>query len=133
MTGNPPEKKSKKKRVSFSQKPQIERETMPYSIVSDLMHLKTNITVAQLLNLPQYRKELKKALTPKRRSVKKGKDKGKDKDMIIGVASSHTPMMCKGQVSSWTIDIIIDSRSSISIISKAFADHINWQSDRLST
>ncbi|CAG8803684.1 24962_t:CDS:2, partial [Dentiscutata erythropus] len=49
------------------------------------------------------------------------------------VASSYTPMMCKSQVSSWTIDIIIDSGSSISIISKAFVDHINRQPDRIST
>jgi hypothetical protein len=125
VTGNPPDKKGKKKkRVSFSEKPQIDRETMPYSVVSDMMHLKSNITIAQLLTIPQYQKELKKALTPKRRTIKR-KGKGKDNEMLTGVASLHTPMMCKGQVSSWTIDIIIDSGSSISIISKAFADHIN--------
>jgi RNase H-like domain found in reverse transcriptase/Reverse transcriptase (RNA-dependent DNA polymerase)/gag-polyprotein putative aspartyl protease len=134
VTANPPTGKVKKKRVSFSEKPQIERETMPYSIVSDMMHMKSNITVAQLLNIPQYKKELKKALTPKRRVVRKGKGKGKEiKEMVIGMASSHTPMMCKGQVASWTIDLIIDSGSSVSIISKAFANHIHRSPDRTST
>jgi hypothetical protein len=54
ITNNPPEGKKKKKRVAFSEKPQIDRETMPYSIVSDLMHVKSNVTIAQMLTIPQY-------------------------------------------------------------------------------
>ncbi|RHZ57430.1 hypothetical protein Glove_388g13 [Diversispora epigaea] len=49
------------------------------------------------------------------------------------VASTHTPMMYKRQVATWTIDMIIDSGLSISIISKTFADHIKRLPDREST
>jgi hypothetical protein len=137
ITNKPPEGKKKKRRVTFSEKPQIDRETMPYSIVQDLMHVKSNVTIAQLLTIPQYRKELKKALTPKRsRPGKKKGDKGKQ-GILIGASLTHTPMICKGQVSMWTIEIIIDSGSSVSIISKSFADSIkripNKKSVRLIT
>ena len=105
---------------------------MPYSIVSDLIHVKSNATIAQMLTIPQYRKKLKKALTPQRKSaVKKGKGKGKE--MLIGATTSHTPIRCRGYVSNWSIEIIIDSGSSISIISKAFVDHMKRTSDKVST
>jgi hypothetical protein len=54
--------------------------------------------------------------------MKKGK--GKSKEMLIGAIISHTPMTCRGFVSNWSIELIIDSGSSISIISKAFVDHM---------
>jgi hypothetical protein len=144
ITNKPPEGKKKKRRVTFSEKPQMERETMPYSIVQDLLHSKANISYAQLMNIAQYKKEVKKALTPKRSRpvrkkipVKQKETNGKEKDMVLGVAFTHTPMICKGQVSMWVIDIIIDSGSSVSIISKAFADRIqripNKRSTRLIT
>jgi hypothetical protein len=132
VTNAPPDGKKKKKRVSFADRPQLERETMQYSIVSDLAHVKSNISIAQLLLLPQYKKELKKALTPRRAKSKKTKEKGKER-MMVSAAATNTPMMCKGQVSSWTIDIIIDSGSSISIISKSFANHIKRSPDKTST
>jgi hypothetical protein len=75
---------------------------------------------------------LKKALTPRRKSAAK-KGKGKGKEMLIGATTSHTPMTCRGLVSNWSIELIIDSGSSISIISKAFADHMKRTPDKVST
>jgi predicted aspartyl protease len=124
VTGRPPEGKKKKKRVSFSEKPQLKRETMPFSIVQDIMHVKSNITVAQLLNIPQYRKELKKALTPKRSRPAKKKNTGKQKESMASISTTHTPMICKGIVNQWVIEAIIDSGSSVSIISKSFAERL---------
>jgi hypothetical protein len=37
---------------------------MAYSIVEDLLHVKSNITIGQLANIPKYRNELRKAITP---------------------------------------------------------------------
>ena len=133
ITNKPPEGKKKKRRVTFSEKPLMEREAMPYSIVQDLLHTKANITFGQLMNILPYKKDVKKALTPKRSRPIKKKTTGKQKDMIIGAALTHTPMICKGQVAMWVIDIIIDSGSSVSIISKAFADRIKRSPNKRST
>src|SRR6185369_15634602 len=103
LTSKPPEGKKKKRKLAFSEKPQMEREAMPYSIVSDLLHLKSNITIGQLMNIPQYKNEVKKVLTPKQ--LRKFKNvKRKSKEMLMGAATSNTPMTCKGQVSQWVID-----------------------------
>lgn len=98
ITNRQPEGKKKKRRVTFSEKPLMEREAMPYSIVQDLLHTKANITFGQLMGLPPYKKDVKKSLTPKRSRPIKKKATGKDKNMVIGAALSHTPMTCKGQV-----------------------------------
>ncbi|CAG8816646.1 23353_t:CDS:1, partial [Dentiscutata erythropus] len=39
----------------------------------------------------------------------------------------NTPMICKGQVKGWTADIILDSGSSTSIISRKFLEHLGLQ------
>lgn len=41
-------------------------------------------------------------------------------------------MICKGQVSGWTVEIIIDSGSSTSIMSKRFMEYINRKPNRAS-
>jgi hypothetical protein len=130
--------KKKKRKLAFAEKPLIEQKAMSYSIVSDLLHLKSNITVAQLLNIPQFKNELKKALTPRRVRRSKPRDptqdkKGKKREMMVGAASTNTPMICKGQVGQQTINIIVDSGSSISIISKRFADYLKRKPNQAST
>jgi hypothetical protein len=110
------------KRIPFSDRPMLEQKTMPYSIVEDLMHVKSNISIAQLLNIPKIRNDLKKAITPKRK--RKPKDKEKDIEVQLATTYNNTPMICKGQVGGWTVDIILDSGSSTSIISKKFLDHL---------
>src|SRR6185295_10110420 len=113
----------------------LKQKTMLYSIVEDLMHVKSNITVAQLLNIPKIRNDLKKAITPKRK--RKPKDKEKELEINLATTYSNTPMICKGQIGGWTVDIILDSGSSTSIISKKFLDHLkrkaNRQSNRMIT
>ena len=42
-------------------------------------------------------------------------------------------MICRAQVSGWTVDVIIDSGSSTSIISKGFLDHIKRKVTKSST
>ena len=55
------------KRIPFTDRPILEQKSMPYSIVEDLLHTKSNITIAQLLNIPKIRNDLKRAITPKRK------------------------------------------------------------------
>ena len=43
--------KKKRKRPLLSEKPLIEQRTVPYSLVDNLLHLKTNVTVVQLLKV----------------------------------------------------------------------------------
>ena len=123
------------RRIPFSDRPMLEQKTMPYSIVEDLMHVKSNITVAQLLNILKIRNDLKKAITSKRK--RKPKDKEKELEVNLATTYSNTPMICKGQIGGWTVDIILDSGSSTSIISKKFLDHLkrkaNRQSNRMIT
>ncbi|CAG8618248.1 12788_t:CDS:2 [Cetraspora pellucida] len=69
---------------SHNQEKKKEARTIPYSLVDDLLHLKTNVTKKQ---------EEKQAML--------GKEKPK-----------NTFMICKEQVAGWTINIIIDSGSS---------------------
>jgi hypothetical protein len=133
LTGSNNDKKGRQK-LAFSDRPLLEQKTMPYSIVEDMMHMKSNISFAQLANIPKYKNELKKALTPRRaRKPKVPKEEVK----VQSASYSNTPMTCKGQVGGWTIDIILDSGSSTSIMSKKFMEHIKKQptrnSDRMIT
>ena len=83
-----------------------------------------------MLNIPKIRNELKKAITPKRK--RKPKDKEKEPEANLATTYSNTPMICKGQIGGWTVDIILDSGSSTSIISKKFLDHLGKKSARQS-
>ena len=74
------------KRIPFTDRPMLEQKSMPYSIVEDLLHTKSNITIAQLLNIPKVRNELKKAITPKRK--RKAKDKEKEPGALL--ATTYT-------------------------------------------
>src|SRR6185295_5463494 len=124
--------KKGRQKLAFTERPLMEQKTMPYSIVEDLLHTKSNITIAQLANIPKYRNELRKAITPRRKKPPKDKEE-KDNNANLGSTSyTNTPMICKGQVGGWTIEIILDSGSSASIISKRFLDFLKKQPTRKS-
>jgi hypothetical protein len=80
----------------------------PYSIVSDLLATRANITLGQLMAMPHYRSETRKALTPKRTRVVKMANHT--------TVEGNTPMTCQAQVAGWKVEVILDSGSSISII-----------------
>ena len=128
------EKKRKKPRGGSSEKSPLSQMVMPYSIVSDLMHTRANITFGQLMNLPPFKNETKKAITPKRKRIpKKDKEKEKENEAHLGKSSyRNTPMICKGQIGGWTIDLILDSGSSTSIMSRKFLEHLGRQVTRKS-
>jgi hypothetical protein len=105
-----------KKKVIKLDPPHIVQQAQEYSIVNDLLSTKANITFAQLMANPTIRKELKKGLTPKRRpgaKVHLAESKVPDN-------ATFTPLTCQAQVYGWTIRLIVDSGSSISVISKQF-------------
>ena len=68
------EEEPKRRKLLPSERPLIVQRTMPYSIVSDLNHIKTNVTVAQLLTLPTFRNELARALRPRRKKTKENEE-----------------------------------------------------------
>jgi hypothetical protein len=88
----------------------------PYSIVSDLLNTKANITLGQLMAMPPYRNDVRKALAPKRTKMAKVANHTK--------IEGNTPMMCKAQVAGWKVEVILDSGSSISIVSKNFMESL---------
>jgi hypothetical protein len=120
--------KEKKRKKLKSEKAPISQITMPYSIISDLLHTKAGITFGQLMSMPPYKNEVKKAITPRRKQPPKEKGKEKAEEANLGEGSyRNTPMICKGQVKGWTADIILDSGSSTSIISRNFLEYLNLQ------
>jgi hypothetical protein len=133
VEGEQKEGKKGRQKLAYTERPLLEQKTMPYSIVEDLLHVKSNITIGQLANIPKFRNELRKAITPRRKRDPKKKEKKDGEEANLGSTSySNTPMICKGQVGGWTIDIILDSGSSTSIISKKFLEHLNKTATRKS-
>ena len=114
------EEKQGRQKLTWAELPLIDQKTMPYSIVEDLLHCKSNITLGQLASIPKYKNELRKAITPRRKRPPKPKEEVK----AASASYSNTPMICKGQVGGWTVEIILDSGSSASIMSKKFMDHL---------
>jgi len=101
--------------------PPIVQASKEYSIVSDLLNTKANITFAQLMQAAPIRKELKRSMTPRRKSTKQAHF---SLPASLSKGSTFTPLSCKAMVCGWTIDLIIDSGSSISVISKKFLEDI---------
>ncbi|RHZ48323.1 hypothetical protein Glove_553g11 [Diversispora epigaea] len=68
------------------------QNALPYSIVSDLLAIRANITLGQLMAMPHYRSEIRKALTPKRTRIVK---------MVNHtIIEGNTPITCKAQKTS---------------------------------
>ena len=117
-------KQKKRKKVPPVQQPYMTQNAPPYSIVADLLATKANITLGQLMAMPHHRSETRKALTPKRTRVVK---------MANHTAiEGNTPMTCKAQVAGWKVEVILDSGSSISIISKKFMESIGRRIEKVS-
>ena len=110
--------------------PPLVQAAKQYSISEDLLNTKANITFAQLLQSPQIRKELKKSITPRRKGAKHVHF---GKSVNIPKGATFTPLICKAQVYGWTIDLIVDSGSSISVISENFMKDIGHHPTKTST
>src|SRR6266516_4777170 len=122
--------KTKQKKVIKMEPPPLVQAAKQYSISEDLLNTKANITFAQLLQSPQIRKELKKSITPRRKGAKHVHF---GKSVNIPKGATFTPLICKAQVYGWTIDLIVDSGSSISVISENFMKDIGHHPTKTST
>ncbi|KAG9284512.1 hypothetical protein G9A89_014116 [Geosiphon pyriformis] len=110
--------------------PEIVQKSGPYSVVKDLMETPAHITFGQLMTHLQFRKDLHKLLIPKKKTPKTNKHLHQ-----AGLAdnSNVTPLICKAQVAGYFIDLILDSRSSVSVIAKHFLEAIGRKIDEPST
>ncbi|KAG9290583.1 hypothetical protein G9A89_020953 [Geosiphon pyriformis] len=110
--------------------PEIVQKSGPYSVVKDFMEIPAHITFGQLMTHPQFRKNLHKSLIPKKKTPKTNKCPHQ-----AGLAdnSNVTPLICKAQVAGYFIDLILDSRLSVSVIAKHFFEAIGRKIDEPST
>ncbi|KAG9301539.1 hypothetical protein G9A89_008391 [Geosiphon pyriformis] len=110
--------------------PEIVQKSGSYSVVKDLMEMPIHITFGQLITHLQFRKDFHKLLIPKKKTPKTNKH-----SCQAGLAdnSNVTPLICKVQVASYFIELIIDSRSSVSVIAKHFFEAIGRMIDESST
>ncbi|KAG9289410.1 hypothetical protein G9A89_007971 [Geosiphon pyriformis] len=110
--------------------PEIVQKSGSYSVVKDLMETPAHITFGQLITHPQFRKNLCKSLILKKKTPKTNKCPHQ-----AGLAdnSNVTLLICKAQVAGYFIDLILDSRSSVSIIAKHFLKAIGRKIDEPST
>src|SRR6266487_3093744 len=122
--------KSKPKKAIKIQPPPLVQASKNYSIIEDLLNTRANVTFAQLLQSPLIRKELKKSITPQRRGAKQVHF---GKSAAIPSNATFTPLLCKARVYGWTIDLIVDSGSSISVISEKFMKDIGQKPARTSS
>ncbi|KAG9302355.1 hypothetical protein G9A89_011781 [Geosiphon pyriformis] len=106
---------------------EIVQKSGPYSIVKDLMETPAHIIFGQLMTHPQFRKDLCKSLIPKKKTPKTNKC-----PCQAGLAdnSNVTPLICKAQVAGYFIDLILDSKSSVSVIAKHFLEAIGRKIDK---
>lgn len=124
----PPRREKKVKKVAKLDPPPIVQASKEYSVTTDLLQTKANITFAQLLQSPIYRKELKKSITPRRRTTRQAH---------LGQGNApenptYSPLSCDAMVCGWRIHLIVDSGSSISVISKHFMESIARKPDTTS-
>ncbi|KAG9306126.1 hypothetical protein G9A89_016030 [Geosiphon pyriformis] len=110
--------------------PEIVQKSGPYSVVKNLMETPAHITFGQLMTHPQFRKDLRKSLIPKKKTPKTNKCPHQ-----AGLAnnSNVTPLICKAQVAGYFIDLILDSGSFVSVIAKYFLEAIGRKIDEPST
>ncbi|KAG9303784.1 hypothetical protein G9A89_018681 [Geosiphon pyriformis] len=127
---NEPPKAKVFKNPSKLKPPEIVQKSGLYSIVKDLMETPVHITFGQLITHLQFRKDLYKSLIPKKKTLKTNKCPHQ-----AGLAnnSNVTPFICKAQVAGYFIDLILNSRLSVSVIAKHFLEAIDRKIDELST
>ncbi|KAG9299521.1 hypothetical protein G9A89_020692 [Geosiphon pyriformis] len=110
--------------------PEIVQKSGLYFVVKDLIEMFAHITFGQLMIHPQFRKNLCKSLIPKKKTLKTNKHSCQAE---LTDNSNVTPLICKAQVAGYFIDLILDSRSFISVIVKHFLKAIGRKIDELST
>ncbi|KAG9296286.1 hypothetical protein G9A89_014878 [Geosiphon pyriformis] len=127
---NEPPKTKVFKNPSKLEPPEIVQKSGPYSVVKDLMETPAHITFNQLMTHLQFRKNLCKLLILKKKTPKTNK-------CLCQVEfvdnSNVTPLICKAQVAGYFIDLILDSRSSVSVIAKHFFETIGRKINEPST
>ncbi|KAG9290683.1 hypothetical protein G9A89_011646 [Geosiphon pyriformis] len=106
--------------------PEIVQKSGPYFVVKDLMETPAHIIFGQLMAHPQFRKDLHKLLIPKKKTPKTNKHLCQ-----AGFTdnSNVTSFICKAQVAGYFINLILDSRSSVSVIAKHFLETIGRKID----
>ncbi|KAG9295515.1 hypothetical protein G9A89_013544 [Geosiphon pyriformis] len=127
---NKPPKAKVCKNLSKLEPPEIVQKSGSYSIVKDLMEIPAYITFGQLMTHLQFRKDLHKSLILKKKTPKTNKHSHQ-----TGLAnnSNVTPLICKAQVAGYFIDLILNSRLSVSIIAKYFLEAIDRKINKPST
>ncbi|KAG9297272.1 hypothetical protein G9A89_009954 [Geosiphon pyriformis] len=110
--------------------PEIVQKSGPYSVVKDLIEIPAYITFSQLMTHSQFRKDLCKSLIPKKKTPKTNKH-----PCQAGLAdnSNVTPLICKAQVAGYFIDLILNSKLSVSVIAKHFLKAIGRKINKPST
>ncbi|KAG9304198.1 hypothetical protein G9A89_019760 [Geosiphon pyriformis] len=89
--------------------PEIVQKSGPYSVVKDLIETPAHITFGQLMTHPQFRKDLRKFLIPKKKTPKTNKH---PRQAGLADNSNVTSLICKAQVAGYFINLILDSESS---------------------
>ncbi|KAG9292543.1 hypothetical protein G9A89_006914 [Geosiphon pyriformis] len=123
---NEPPKAKVFKNLPKLEPPEIVQKSVPYSIVKALMETPAHITFGQLMPHPQFRKDLRKSLIPKKKTPKTNKCPCQAE---LANNSNVTPLICKAQVAEYFIDLILNSGSSVSVIAKHFLEAIGRKID----
>ncbi|KAG9297573.1 hypothetical protein G9A89_007648 [Geosiphon pyriformis] len=118
---NEPPKAKVFKNLPKLEPPKIVQKSELYSVVKDFIETPAHITFGQLMTHPQFRKDLRKSLIPKKKTPKTNK---RPRQAGLADNSNVTPLICKAQVAGYFIDLILNSRSSVSVIAKHFLEGI---------
>ncbi|KAG9301529.1 hypothetical protein G9A89_008381 [Geosiphon pyriformis] len=110
--------------------PKIVQKFGLYFVVKDFMETPAHIIFGQLMTHPQFRKNFRKSLIPKKKTPKTNKCSYQAR---FADNSNVTSLICKAQVAGYFIDLILDSRSSVSVIAKHFLEAIGRKIDEPST
>ncbi|KAG9288921.1 hypothetical protein G9A89_019543 [Geosiphon pyriformis] len=127
FNNNEPPKTKVFKNFPKLEPPKIVQKSGSYSVVKNLIKTLAHITFGQLITHPQFRKNLHKLLISKKKTPKTNKHSHQ-----AGLAdnSNITLLICKAQVASYFIDLILDSRSFVSVIAKHFFEAIGRKIDK---
>ncbi|KAG9284313.1 hypothetical protein G9A89_007468 [Geosiphon pyriformis] len=110
--------------------PEIIQKFGLYFVVKDLIEMPAYITFGRLMTHYQFRKDLHKSLIPKKKTPKINKCPCQAE---LADNSNVTSLICKAQVAGYFINLILDSRLSVSIIAKHFLEAIGRKIDKPST
>ncbi|KAG9295571.1 hypothetical protein G9A89_003874 [Geosiphon pyriformis] len=110
--------------------PEIVQKSGSYSVVKNLIEMPAHITFDQLMTHLQFRKNLCKSLIFKKKTPKTNKH-----PCQAGLANNSNviSLICKAQVAGYFINLILDSKLSVSIIAKHFLETIDRKINESST